>query len=85
MTTDQRKEYIKKWKQDHPEQVKEHNKTANQKRIVTKRCPECRKHRDFRKSLVSIRCKRCNQTLNVIKTLSVSVKNTHGIMLKVVA
>ena len=77
-----------RWAHEHPDKVKESKKKYNESIKIRKRCPTCRKHREFRKDYVNfcpvIICKHCGTRLRISKTLSDSNKNTHGVKLEAI-
>ena len=77
-----------RWAREHPDKVKQSQKMYHESIKIRKRCPVCRKHREFRKDYLNffnvITCKHCGTPLHITKTLSDSNKNAHGVKLVVV-
>jgi len=84
-------EYLKAWKAANPDKIQKYKAKQskyNKNRMIVKRCPECGKHRRFRKDYPLehnfIRCLHCGTKMKVIKTLSVSNKNAYGCKMEAV-
>lgn len=88
MVLAERSIYKMKWAREHPESAKAAHQRYIQKITVKKRCPSCKKHFTVRKDYPSfhpiIHCKSCGVKIRIIKTLSESIKNAHGLRIKVV-
>jgi uncharacterized protein (DUF983 family) len=85
---EQAREQKIRWAAEHPDKVKESQKKYHESIKIRKRCPVCRKHREFRKDYLNfcqvIVCKHCGKRLHITKTLSDSNKNAHGVKLEAI-
>lgn len=91
------REYAETHKEDRKQYVAAHStkladylrRYKTEKVIVHKRCPECRKHFRFNRYYAlkhpTFYCPYCRVPLRRGKTLSDSVKNTHGFKIKVLS
>jgi ribosomal protein L37AE/L43A len=76
-------EVREKYVENNHDKVLESKRAYNKSITVTKRCPKCNKNVTLRKDYKIVVCRNCGTRISIRKTLSESIKNTHGIKLKV--